>query len=127
MLPAVVKTGNIPVSPCQMCPTMRKNPSQGHRLSTPSTSSLLVVGWHRYPLEGQKLCQVDVGTSKHSKTNVSHEAVHIMLLPLPWDPGDSKNLPGVIEMMLYPKVRQKRHEEILEVHLAPQARLLGAG
>ena len=60
----------------------------------PSTSSLPIDGEHQHPLEGSRVCQEDTGNDERSKKSVSREAAHITLLPLPWDPGNDKNLPG---------------------------------
>ena len=62
----------------------------------------------------------DAGDYKRSRESVSHEAVHITPLPLPWDPGNDRDLPGVVKTGPCRKVWQEDSQERLEVKTAPQ-------
>ena len=78
-----------------------------------------INGEHQHPLEGSRLCQEDTGDYEHSKKSVSCEVAHITPLPLPWDPGNDKNLPGVVKTGPYCKVWQEDSQGRLQVQAAP--------
>ena len=73
---------------------------------------------------GQVGMHVGAISPKHSKESVSREAAHFTPLPLPWDPGNDRDLPGVAKTGLCRKVRLEDSQERLEVQMAPRGMTL---
>ena len=68
---------------------------------------------------GQVGMHVGAISPKCSKESISHDTACITPLPLHWDPGNDRDLPGVAKTGPYCKVRQEDSQERLEVQMAP--------